>query len=129
MADTFLTDNPLARAVEQFTTVTQNALDADLDRAWAWGAYTDEGIRFAFFRIYEELRELAVKTMAERLVRGTAPSPTHRILAQYHTAYRDLQAALIALPVGAADWPKRLSPPAGDRSVLLDPTGVPCTCC
>jgi len=104
----------LTRAVEQFAVVTQGATDAELDREWAWGDYDSEGVRFAFFRTYEELRELAAKTAAERSAHGPAASTAQRILAHYHSAYRDLQAALLGIEVDEADlapaegeWPLR----------------------
>ena len=93
----------LARAVEQFADVTQGVPDAELDREWAWGAYDSEGVRFAFFRTYEELRELAAKTAAERSARGSATSTSQRIMAHYHSAYRDLQATLLGIGDDEAD--------------------------
>ena len=90
--------NPaLDHAVERFADLTQDVPDLDLDREWAWGAYESEGIRFAFFRTYEELRELAVRTAAERAARGRIASSAQRILYQYHTAYRGLEAALLGV--------------------------------
>ena len=68
----------LARAIEQFAAVTQGAPDSELDREWAWGAYDSEGVRFAFFRTYEELRELAAKIAAERSAHGQATSTAQR---------------------------------------------------
>jgi hypothetical protein len=101
----------LYRAVGQFAAVTQGVADPELDREWAWGDYDSEGVRFAFFRTYEELRELAVRTAAGR---GPRLSPAQRILAQYHAAYRDLAAALLGLGPAAAiqapaadQWPVR----------------------
>jgi len=93
----------LPRAVEQFAALTHSLPDSALDREWAWGAYDAEGVRFAFFRTYEELRELAAKTAAERLAQRRAPSSAQSILAQYHGAYRDLQAALLGLSAEEAD--------------------------
>lgn len=84
----------LAQAVERFAGVGQRLADADLDRDWAWHAYDSEGVRFAFFRTYEELRELAVITASERAAHAPI-TPAQRILAEYHAAYRDLQAVLI----------------------------------
>jgi hypothetical protein len=106
-------DSELLRAVERFAEATRGADEARLERAWAWGAYSDEGVRFAFFRSYEELRELAARVVAERVAH--APSSTaQRILAQYHAAYRDLWAMLDSLEDSAADaapaegeWPVR----------------------
>ena len=96
-------ETSLARAVEQFADVTQGVPDSELDREWAWGAYDSEGVRFAFFRTYEELRELATKTAAERSAHGPPASTAQRILAHYHAAYRDLQAALLGIGANEAE--------------------------
>lgn len=108
-----MSETVLVAAVQQFCRVTQSAQDNDLDRAWAWGAYDEEGVRFACFRTYEELRELAVSVAVERARAGMLPTSAQRILAQYHTAYRDLQALLVG-SVGVAEqepqageWPLR----------------------
>ena len=107
-------DTSLAHAVERFAQVTQGVPDPDLDREWAWGAYDSEGVRFAFFRTYEELRQLAAKVAAERSADGPLTSTAQRILAQYHAAYRDLQAVLLGVEAGEAErapaeeeWPLR----------------------
>jgi len=107
-------DMSLAAAVDEFALVTQGISDSDLDREWAWGAYDSEGVRFAFFRTYEELRELAAKTAHERSARGLLVSTVHHILAQHHRAYRDLQAALLGVDQNTANlapaegqWPVR----------------------
>jgi hypothetical protein len=86
----------LVLAVKRFASLVQGVPDSDLDREWAWGAYDEEGVRFAFFRTYEELCELATRTATMR----SAPSTAQRILAQYHLAYRDLQAALLGVGEG-----------------------------
>ena len=39
----------IVQAVEEFARVTQGAAAADLERPWVWGAYDEEGVRFAFF--------------------------------------------------------------------------------
>ncbi len=107
-------ETSLARAVQQFASGTLSVPDSELDREWAWGAYDSEGVRFAFFRTYEELSELAAKTLAERAVKGLGPSAAHWILAQYHAAYRDLQAVLLGLgpneveqAPAEGEWPVR----------------------
>jgi len=91
-----MANSPLAGAVEKFSAITHAYTDQDLERKWMWGAY-DEGIRFAFFRTYEELRELATHLAAERSASGAQLTTAQHILAQYHAAYRDLQAVLIGL--------------------------------
>ena len=104
----------LVEAVQRFAEVTHATPGPDLDREWTWGAYDSEGVRFAFFRTYEELRELVATTAAERAACGPAPTTAQRILAQYHAAYRDLQAALLGIGQGEedqvpaeGDWPLR----------------------
>jgi len=104
----------LAQAVETFDQTTRSANEADLERSWAWGDYDSEGVRFAHFRTYEELRSLAVTIADVRAVSGHAPTQAQRILAQYHTAFCDMQAALIGLSAADAErapadgeWPIR----------------------
>ena len=104
----------LAREVARFADLTQGVADADLDLEWAWGAYHEEGVRFSFFRTYEELRALATELAVERRALGPAMTTAQRILAQYHAAYRDLQAALLGAgaeetdrPPAEGEWPLR----------------------
>jgi hypothetical protein len=109
-----MTDLSLAQAVFAFGGVCQGLSDAELDCAWAWKAY-QEGVRFAFFRTYEELRQLAATLATERLASGPPATTAHQALAQYHTAYRDLQAVLLGVgddlldrPPAEGDWPLRV---------------------
>jgi hypothetical protein len=104
----------LTKAVEQFGTFANRIPDPQLESPWAWQSYDSEGIRFAFFRTYEELRELAVLLRSERTRQAAPPSAAQLILAQYHTAYWDLQAALLGADSGLLDqapaegeWPVR----------------------
>ena len=104
----------LIQAVESFAEVAVRLDDQDLDREWSWRAY-DEGIRFAFFRTYEELRELAAKLMSERTTRGKPITSAQHTLSQYHAAYRNLQAiltgvdeSLIDVPPAKGEWPLRI---------------------
>jgi uncharacterized damage-inducible protein DinB len=106
-------DLSLFIAVDSFTRAALAQTDADLERAWAWGVYDSEDARFAFFRTYEELRTLAVLTSAERDKNRTAPTSARRILAQVHTAYRDLQAVLMRVNAATAER----SPAEGEWSV------------
>jgi hypothetical protein len=103
----------LEAAVERFARRTQSVQDADLERAWTWGDY-DEGLRYAFFRTYEELRDLAAEIAAERVRAAVPPSPAQHILGQYLAAWWDMQAALLgvddtlAVQVPAiGEWPLR----------------------
>src|SRR5512145_392851 len=85
----------LGRKVEGIAAATLALADADLARPWAWQDY-DEGVRHAFFRTYEELRELAARLGTLRLVAGQPRTTAQHALAQYHAAYRDLRAVLLA---------------------------------
>lgn len=67
--------------------------EKDLEREWKWKDHDEEGIRFAYFVTLQELRHLAV-TLSYAL---TKPTPAQHILAQYHAAYMDLQAAVLGL--------------------------------
>jgi hypothetical protein len=100
--------------VEKFKAVTHGLSDDELEREWSWRAY-DEGVRFAFFRVYEELRELAATLITERTTRGKPITTAQHSLAQYHAAYRDLQAVLIGvddelmdIAPSRGEWPLRI---------------------
>jgi len=104
----------LTQAVEKFALVTCHLDDIDLDREWTWRAYS-EGVRYAMFRTYEELRTLAAQLIAERTTKGTPISTAHHSLAQYHAAFRDLQAILTGVdeavldkPPAQNEWPLRI---------------------
>ncbi len=89
-------DQALPDAVKKFTLFAHSIPDRDLEAPWNWGDY-DEGIRFAFFRTYEQLRELAARLASQRARTGAAPSEAQQILAQFNAAYWDLQGALIGV--------------------------------
>jgi hypothetical protein len=98
-------------AVSQFAQLAHHFSEGDLEKPWAWQDY-DDGIRHAFFRNYEELRELAALEAANRVRLGTPLSVAQRILGQYHGGFRDLQAIMIGLSDQEAatepeegDWP------------------------
>jgi len=103
----------LAQAVETFAREGIRFSDAALVKHWKWGEY-DEGVRFAFFVTYQELRELAVRTAAQRAIDGPFITPAQRILAQHHAAYRDLSGILVGVGEDELDlvpfekeWPLR----------------------
>lgn len=86
-------------AVQEFTALMLPLSESDLERAWKWKDHDSEGVRFGFFVTLQELRQLSVTL--SRL----QPKPTQAqlILAQYHAAYLDLQAAVLGLSNGEAD--------------------------
>lgn len=109
-----MTKSQLTQAVEKFTAVTEGFSEVDLSQQWAWRDYTGEGTRFAFFRVNEELRQLAANLATERAANGPAMTTAQRILAQYQAAYHDLKAVLIGVgdaefeqPPGKDEWPVR----------------------
>jgi hypothetical protein len=109
-----VTENTLIQAVEKFAAVTCRISDHDLDREWSWRAY-HEGVRFAFFRTYEELRGLAAILITERTTRGNPITTAQHTLAQYHAAYRDFQVVLMGVDEDLIDvspakgeWPLRI---------------------
>lgn len=109
-----MTELNLTQAVEKFALTTCHLSDDELEREWSWRAYS-EGVRFAFFRTYEELRTLAAVMITERTAKGAPITTAHHALAQYHAAYRDLQVLLIGLddallnqPPARDEWPLRI---------------------
>ena len=107
-------DNPTTRSIKRFSELVQALPDAELERDWTWGSYKSEGIRFAYFRAYEDLRDLAVGIEHQRVISGEPWPDAQRILAQYHAAYRDLQAVLLGvesqyheIPPAEGEWPVR----------------------
>jgi hypothetical protein len=104
--------NPLTQSVEQFAGRLAHIPEADLEREWNWQSYDSEGVRFAFFRTYEELRDLAAHLARLRVEAGQPLSEAQHILGQYRAACRDLQASLLGLAVdqmelrpGEEEWP------------------------
>lgn len=99
--------NSKKQAVSLYETVTDFAelfvgfSDEDLERAWGWKSY-QEGVRHALVRTYEELRELGVRLETKRSVTRRPVTTAQRILGNYHSSYRDLQAVLLGVDPQAA---------------------------
>lgn len=101
----------LTSALDGLIALTLNLPDAALDISWGWRDYNEEGIRFAFFRTYEELLDLSLALAALRT--QTVPlTPAQRILGQYHAAYLDLRALCLGVsdelatrPPADEEWP------------------------
>ncbi len=87
----------LKDSVDRFIRLLINRPDSDLERPWAWGEYDSEGIRFAFFRTYQELRDLAVRLIYERDASQHPLTSAQRILASYLAAFRDLQGLAVGI--------------------------------
>ncbi len=104
----------LSQAITTWAETTQGLEDTQLVRPWQWGAY-EEGVRFAFFRTYEELRHLAVELAVARQASGPAVTVAQQALAQYHAAFYDLLAvallasdAVLDRPPAEGEWPLRV---------------------
>jgi hypothetical protein len=104
----------LIEAVEGFADVTSRLSDQELEFDWQWRTY-DANIRFAFFCVYEDLRTLAASLISQRTSGGKLITTAQRSLAQYHHAYRDIQAILLLAddelldnPPEKGEWPLRM---------------------
>jgi len=100
----------VTQAVEALVRATVGRSDAHMGEPWVWGAYDEEGLRFALLMTHHELRDLAVRLAAQRPPRTQAQG----ILAQYHQAYRDLTGLLATVLTEDLDrapaegeWPVR----------------------
>jgi hypothetical protein len=109
-----MTASTLRGAVEKFHSLVPMIGDEKLDITWVWGPHDEEGVRFAFLRTYQELRELAANITAERSARGPAITLAQAILAQHHLAYLDLMGVLCGVRDDELDrvpkegeWPLR----------------------
>ncbi len=108
-----MTLTQLAGAIDRFAAEVVRLTDDQLDLPWAWRDYDSDGIRFAFFRILEELRGLAADLEREA---GAAAPPTMAalLLRPYHAAFREMHALLLgieqddfeAIPA-EGEWPLR----------------------
>jgi hypothetical protein len=90
------------QTVFDFARAAQSFSDNDLERAWEWGDY-DEGVRFAFFRTYEDLRQLAARLVSLRNKAGQPLTSAQICLAQYLAAFRDLGAVLLGIDDALAE--------------------------
>lgn len=100
-------DSNLSRAVFALAEAAMDLSDADLERDYAW-RYHAEGLRFSLIGAGHELRHLAADSAAARAAHGPLPTIAQRVLAQYHAAYRDLQAVLLG--VGHAEAHREPAP-------------------
>jgi DinB superfamily len=94
-----LLDAMLIQTVEAAALAVRVISDTALERDWPWRG-VEADLRWACYRTYEELRDLAVTVAAERTAVGTPPTAAQRTMAQYQVAYRDLKGLLLD-PTGA----------------------------
>jgi uncharacterized protein len=107
-------DSDLTQSVFRLADTTIDLTEADLGQPYRWGAHDEEGVRFALLGTMHELRALAVSLNAERRRSGPPLTRAQHALAQYHAAYRDLQAVLLGVkaeeydrPPAPGEWPLR----------------------
>lgn len=98
-------------AVAALANATVALPDVDLDQPFTWGAH-HEGVRFALIGTYHELGDLAARAGRARALAGQPGTLAQRLLARYHSGYRDLEALLAgvpdedyARPPAAGEWP------------------------
>ncbi len=102
----------VAQAVAAFARAALTLPDDALEREdWRWRDY--EGVRYAYLFTYQELRDLATRTLVARMVDGAAPTTAQRILVQHHAAYRDLFGVL----AGVRDDELDREPAPGEWSI------------
>lgn len=94
------------------TDLARELPDEVMAREGRWSGYG--GVREIIFRVYLELRELAVITAAHRDRMGEGSTQAQRILAQHHAAWRHLTGALAGVHDAELDreprpgeWPLR----------------------
>lgn len=87
--------------------------DGLLAKAWQWQGY-DEGVRFAFFRVLEELRWMESVVIQQQHNQGQGYGAVHPILTAHHQAYWDLRVLFSGLDdkvfdqsPGEEDWSLR----------------------
>ena len=96
----------LAQAVQAFARVTVGL--TTLEQEWPrqepdglWRGYSDT--RDVFFRVYQELRQLASHIIQQRNADGPKITTAQRILAQHQVAYRELWGALVGVATDEFD--------------------------
>jgi hypothetical protein len=104
-----MNESALYQAVKKLAAVTHGFQDEILDHAWVWRDH-DEGLRFALIGTYHELRDLAATLTAGRQSEGSPITVTQHVLAQYHAAFRDLEAVMLGVEAEEMD-----QPPADDE--------------
>lgn len=92
-----MTEYQLRSAIQNFADMVLDLTDDQLELDWAWGSYDSEGIRFSYFRLYEELRDLGGIILQERITADVPITGAQYSLARYHAAYLDLQAVLLGI--------------------------------
>jgi uncharacterized damage-inducible protein DinB len=103
----FTAVSALAEAAHAFS-------DVDMSQPFLWRKH-GEGVRLGLIGTHHELQELAATLAARRSQAGPPATLVQQVLGQIHTAYRELQAALLGVTdaqfdqePAAGEWPLRI---------------------
>ncbi|MBK8901048.1 MAG: ankyrin repeat domain-containing protein [Anaerolineaceae bacterium] len=104
----------LFTAVSTLAEATHTFSDADMAQPFHWRKH-GEGVRLGLIGTHHELQDLAATLAAERSQSGPPTPLVQQVLGQVHTAYRELQAALLGITdaefdqePAAGEWPLRI---------------------
>lgn len=104
----------LFTAVLQLANTSHAFSDVDMGQPFFWRKH-GEGVRLGLIGTHHELQDLAAALAARRSQSGPPTTLVQQVLGQVHTAYRELQAALLGITDAEFDqepavgeWPLRI---------------------
>lgn len=104
----------LFTAVSALADAAHAFADVDMSQPFHWRKH-GEGVRLGLIGTHHELQELAAALAARRSQAGPPTTLVQQVLGQVHTAYRELQAALLGITdaefdqePAAGEWPLRI---------------------
>lgn len=101
-------------AVRDLATIT----DAEMENAWAWKGDSEVELRYAFYRISEELERAGIDAAAAQLLTGGERGRAADLIAPATAARWDLHGLLLQLPDAAWD-----TEPGGEEWTVRDTLG------
>lgn len=109
-----MVQDALFSAVYGLAEATRDFSDADMAQPFHWRKH-GEGVRLGLIGTFHELQDLAATLAARRSQAGPPTTLVQQVLGQVHTAYRELQAALLGITdvqfdqePAAGEWPLRV---------------------
>ena len=104
----------LFTAVSALADAAHAFADVDMSQPFHWRKH-GEGVRLGLIGTHHELQELAATLAARRSQAGPSTTLVQQVLGQVHTAYHELQAALLGITdaefdqePAAGEWPLRI---------------------
>ena len=104
----------LFTAVYSLAEATHAFSDVDMGQPFSWRKHA-EGVRLGLIGTHQELQDLAATLAAQHSQNGTPTTLVQQVLGQVHTAYRELQSALLGVSdiefdhePAAGEWPLRI---------------------